>query len=68
MTVAQSPLGSVTICPDCGVVHLVVSHVTLRFTSDAFGALEQLVTQAQARLALGAPGLPVLPAADLALH
>lgn len=70
VSVAESPIGSVTVCPHCAVVHLAISHVTLRFTADAFGALEQLVAQAQARLGMAAPPAPATgPApADLTLH
>lgn len=48
--VAASPLGNVTVCPHCAVVHVAIGHVTLRFTVDAFRDLGQLVAQAQASL------------------
>ncbi len=51
MTVAESGIGHVSICPDCSVLHLSLSHVSLRFTPDAFRALAAMVGQAQERLA-----------------
>lgn len=48
--VANSPLGAITVCPDCQVVHLAIGHVTMRFTVDAFRDLGQLLAQAQASL------------------
>lgn len=47
---ADSHIGCVTICPDCGVVHLALNHITVRLTPDAFRALAGMTGQAQARL------------------
>lgn len=45
-----SPLGNVTFCPHCAVVHVAIGHVSLRFTSEAFRDLRDLVSRAQAKL------------------
>lgn len=50
MTVADSSIGHVSICPDCSVLHLSLSHVSVRFTPEAFRALAEMVGAAQARL------------------
>jgi hypothetical protein len=50
MTVADSNIGHVSICPDCSVLHLSLSHVSLRFTPEAFRALAEMVGAAQARM------------------
>lgn len=50
LTISENPVGDVTICPDCNVLHLTLSHVSLRFTPDAFRAFNELVGAAQARL------------------
>ena len=59
ITVAQSQVGKVSLCPECAVVHLAVAHLTLRLTPDVFCALEQLLTQARSLLNL-------VPASDTA--
>ena len=47
---AESPIGEVALCPECGVFHLTLHYMTLRFEPAAF---EQLVwTLSQARAAL----------------
>ncbi|HEY0064956.1 MAG TPA: hypothetical protein VGC21_22750 [Telluria sp.] len=50
LTIADSNIGQVSICPECSVLHLALSHVSLRFTPDAFRALAEMVTAAQTRL------------------
>ena len=47
---ADSHIGHVSICPDCGVVHLALNHVTVRLTPDAFRALACMTGEAQSRL------------------
>jgi hypothetical protein len=48
--IASSTIGDVTVCTDCNIVHLTLSHVTLRFTPDAFRCLAELLGVAQGRL------------------
>ncbi len=50
LTVAESSIGHVSICPDCSVLHLSLSHVSVRFTAEAFRALAEMVGAAQERL------------------
>jgi hypothetical protein len=57
--VANSPLGNITVCPHCAVVHVAIGHVTMRFTTEAFRDLGSLVALAQA--SLGAPAQDSAP-------
>ena len=50
LAIADSNIGHVSICPDCSVLHLSLSHVSLRFTPEAFRALAEMVNAAQSRL------------------
>lgn len=47
---AQSPLGHVSVCPDCGVVHLSLNCVSVRLEVNDFKALAGMVSQAHERL------------------
>ncbi|MBI1891451.1 MAG: hypothetical protein HYS18_12445 [Burkholderiales bacterium] len=47
---AASPLGTVSICPACGVVHLSLQYVSMRFEPEAFRALTHMLAMAQARI------------------
>ncbi|MDY0012997.1 MAG: hypothetical protein RBS40_08925 [Rhodocyclaceae bacterium] len=47
---ARSPVGQVSVCPDCGVVHLSMDCVSVRLEVNAFLALAEMVSQAQKRL------------------
>ncbi len=47
---ADSHIGHVSICPDCGVVHLSLNHVTVRLSPEAFCALATMTGEAQLRL------------------
>lgn len=47
---ADSNVGHVSICPDCGVIHVALNHVTVRLTPEAFRALAQMTGEAQSRL------------------
>ena len=49
-TLAQSPVGRVTLCPDCGVVQLHMDAVTLRLAADDFETLAHMVLMARWRL------------------
>ncbi|MCH8622658.1 hypothetical protein [Undibacterium sp. TS12] len=44
---ASSKVGEVMICPECGVVHLSLNHVSLRFDVDAFRTLAYMLAEAQ---------------------
>ncbi len=47
---ARSPVGHVSVCPDCGVVHLSMDCVSIRLEVSAFVALAAMLSQAQQRL------------------
>ncbi len=47
---ACSPVGCVSVCPDCGVVHLSMDCVSVRLEVNAFLALAEMLLQAQKRL------------------
>lgn len=53
-TLASSPLCHVSACPGCGVVHLSLPSLTLRFEPSAFHEVARLLGQASR--ALGGPG------------
>lgn len=55
-TLASSPLCHVSACPGCGVVHLSLPSLTLRFEPAAFHEVARLLGQASR--ALGGPGAP----------
>ena len=44
---ARSPLGHVTVCPDCAVVHLSLNCVSVRLEVEAFAALAEMLNRAQ---------------------
>jgi hypothetical protein len=50
LAIADSSIGHVSICPDCSVLHLSLSHVSMRFTPEAFRALTAMLAAAQSRL------------------
>ncbi|MHA7602309.1 hypothetical protein ACX12L_20470 [Alicycliphilus sp. T452] len=47
---AHSPVGHVSVCPDCGVVHLSLDCVSVRLEVGAFLALAEMLSQAHKRL------------------
>ncbi len=47
---ARSPVGHVSVCPDCGVLHLSLDCLLVRLEEKAFQALAAMLTQAQQRL------------------
>lgn len=49
-TLAHSPLGRVTLCPDCGVVQLHMDSVSMRLEVEAFEMLAHMVLMARWRL------------------
>lgn len=50
LSLTRSVVGSVGICPECGVVHLGLRHVSMRFELDAFNALAQMLVTAQRQI------------------
>jgi hypothetical protein len=48
--IANSSIGDVSVCTDCNIVLLTLSHMTLRFTPEAFRCLAQLLNLSQGRL------------------
>jgi hypothetical protein len=50
ISIAHGHAGHVTICPECNVVQVVLSHLSLRFTPDTFRDVAQMLGAAQARL------------------
>ena len=46
----QGPLGSVAICPGCGIVHLSMDCVSIRLEVDAFESISQMMLAACNRL------------------
>lgn len=59
---AHSRVGEVSMCPDCGVVHISLQYFSVRFDLEAFRALTQMLTTAQARIERSAQ--TSLPAAE----
>lgn len=50
LSLTRSVVGTVGICPECGVVHLGLRHVSMRFELDAFKALAQMLVTAQSQI------------------
>ena len=48
--IAHNTVGDVSVCNECSIVHLTLSHVTVRLTPDAFRSLSELVKVSQQRL------------------
>ena len=48
--IAHSSIGAVTVCNDRNIVHLSLSHVTLRLTPEAFRNLGELLRNSQGQL------------------
>lgn len=48
---AESGIGTVTICPDCGVVQLSLQHVSMRLQTGDFQELVCMLGEAQVNLA-----------------
>lgn len=47
---AHGPVGHVTVCPDCAVVHLSLNCVSVRLEVDAFMALAEMLNRARQSL------------------
>ena len=50
IALARGDNGHVAICPECNVIQVVLSHLSVRFSPEAFRDLAQMVGTAQARL------------------
>ncbi|MDP1977194.1 hypothetical protein [Undibacterium sp.] len=60
---ASSKVGEVMICPECGVVHLSLNHVSLRFDVEAFRVLAYMLAEAQLNIESYDARLPKTPEA-----
>lgn len=49
-TLARSPAGQVSVCVECGVVHVSMACVSIRLEVSAFLDLAEMLSQAQRRL------------------
>lgn len=47
LAIAHSKVGDVMICADCGVVHLALQSISMRFDMEAFSELSHMLTRAQ---------------------
>ncbi|MBI3712537.1 MAG: hypothetical protein HY253_06200 [Burkholderiales bacterium] len=47
LAIAHSKVGDVMICADCGVVHLALQTISMRFDMDAFSELARMLGRAQ---------------------
>lgn len=52
LAIAHSKVGDVLICADCGVVHLALQAISMRFDMDAFSELSHMLGRAQAAIEL----------------
>ncbi|MFZ6800466.1 hypothetical protein [Undibacterium sp. Di24W] len=50
LSIANSKIGEIMICPECGVVHLSLQSISMRFDLEAFGELAKMVRQAKATI------------------
>jgi hypothetical protein len=48
--IGHSEVGEVAICPDCGVVHVRLQYMSMRFELSAFRTLSHMLAGAQARI------------------
>lgn len=48
--IAEDVVGSVSVCPGCGAVHVSLQHVTLRLAPDAFRVVACMLGTAQERI------------------
>lgn len=47
---AQSGMGEICICPDCGVVHVAMQYFSMRFELEAFRILQAMLGEAQSKI------------------
>ncbi len=50
LSIANSKIGEIMICPECGVVHLSLQSISMRLDLDAFSELAKMVRQAKATI------------------
>jgi hypothetical protein len=50
LRVAESDVGEVALCPDCGVVSVVLAFMTLRIPLAEFGVFQGMLSRAQSRI------------------
>jgi len=48
--IAYSGMGEVSICPDCGVVHVALQYFSMRFELEAFRTLQHMLSEAQDKI------------------
>lgn len=53
LSIANSKIGEIMICPECGVVHLSLQSISLRLDLTAFAELSKMVAQAQTTIEHG---------------
>ncbi len=51
LSIAQSKVGEVMVCPECGVVHLALQSISMRFDLEAPNELATMIGQAKATIA-----------------
>ena len=51
--IAHNSVGDVSVCHECSIVHLTLSHMTIRLTPEAFRSMASLVALSQKRLDQG---------------
>lgn len=68
MVLAQSPLGAVSLCPECGVLHLEIHNLSLRFKPSAFAELTRLLNSAQAHLPAAEQGAMLAGGESVSIH
>jgi hypothetical protein len=50
LSIANSKIGEIMICPECGVIHLSLQSFSMRLELEAFAELAKMVSQAKATL------------------
>lgn len=50
LSIANSKIGEIMICPECGVVYLSLQSISLRLELEAFAELAKMVKQAKATI------------------
>jgi hypothetical protein len=50
LSIAHSKVGEVMICPDCGVVHVALQSISMRFDLEAFTELATMLARAKATI------------------
>lgn len=66
--VVSGPVGHVTLCADCGQVHLTMHYMTVRFELEAFRTFAAMIGEAQQRIDCAAIASISAPQAANGLH